>query len=242
MNYKISLTIIMISLILSGCNGQVTGHTVKAETVKFANETFPFEVAKLPEIDINNDNTFENYKELADNLNTLIEILNRQTEYNIPLFPTTREVWSKVSTTITKYGPLVNNYNEVIRSAKEYDSSRTQETKKEFYIATGRFGFEASLIIWAVLYSAAYESVGIVYRSIGLNKLAFEHPIIVKTILSNWHWILRNTLVETASQTATNVFNGTLDWYNEIGEIESINKQASNLINISSKKINSIFS
>ena len=175
-------------------------------------------------------------------MNTLIEILNRQTEYDVPLFPITRDVWSKVSTTITKYGPLVNNYNEVVLSAKKYDSSRDQENKKDFYIVTARFGFEASLIIWAVFYSAAYNSVGIVYRSIGLNKLAFKHPIIVKTILSNWHWILRNTLVETASQVATNVFNGTLDWYNEIGQIEGITGGANNFIDTSSKKINTLFS
>lgn len=231
----------MILLLLSGCKGSVTGNTVKAGTIKFTNETFPYEIAKLSEINIDNDNTFENYKALADNMNTLIEILNRQTEYDIPLFPTTREVWSKVSNTMTKYGPLVNNYNEVVRSAKKYTSSKNSENKKEFYIVTGRFGFEASLIVWAVFYSAAYESVGIVYRSIGLNRMAFEHPVIVKTILSNWYWVLRNTLVETASQVATNVFNSTLDWYNNPDSIKSVKSSAPYFLNKSSSKINSLF-
>jgi hypothetical protein len=155
------------------------------------------------------------------------------------LFPTTRDVWSKVSTTITKYSPLVNNYNEVINSAKIYASSEKSEDKREFYIATGRFGFEASLIIWAVFYSATYNSVGIVYRSIGLNQMALKHPVLVKNILSTWHWTLRSALVEAASQTATNIFNNTLDWYHELGEFEGIKQRTSRFINKSSNNINS---
>jgi len=214
MNCRIVITVgIILMLFLFGCNRPITGDSIKVETITFANETFPYQIAKLTEVDINSVERFEDYKTFADRMNTLIEILNRQIEYDIPLFPTTRDVWSQVSRTITKYGPLINNYNEVINSAKKYTSSEKPEDKKEFYIATGRFGFEASLIIWAVFYSTAYNSVGVVYRSINLNQMAFKHPILVKTILSTWHWTLRNTLIEVASQTATNIFNSNFNWY-----------------------------
>ncbi|NQV00433.1 MAG: hypothetical protein HQ538_06865 [Parcubacteria group bacterium] len=234
------IVFLVISLLLSGCeNWNIDGNAVKGETIKFANETFPYEVAKLPELELDSINRFEDYKAFADRMNILIEILNRQIEYDIPLFPATQNVWSKVSTTITKYGPLVNNYNEVVHSAKKYASSGRSEDKKEFYIATARFGFETTLIVWAVFYSAAYNSVGIVYRSIGLNRLAFSHPVLVKTLLSSWHWILRTALVESASYAAINIFNGTLSWYNEIGEIEGVKQKTSNFINQSSSNINS---
>lgn len=243
MSNRIIVAMLMsFMLVLSGCKGKITGDIVKDESIKFANETFPFEVAKLPEIDLDTIETFEDYKSFTDSMNALIEILNRQTEYDIPLFPATQEAWSKVSVTITKYSPLINNYNEVIHSARKYASSKDQENKKEFYTATLRFGFEASLVIWAVFYSAAYASVGIVYRSIGLNKLAFEHPIIVKTILSNWHWTLRSTLVETTSLTATKIFDSTLNWYNQSGKLEAIKNKTSNFINISSKKADAFLS
>lgn len=227
------ISIILIVLFITGCNGQqITGDVVRDESIQFANETFPTAVATLPPLDLNTVDRYEDYQIFADRMNMLIEILNRELDYDIPLFPKTREAWSKASMTITKYSPLINNYNEVVLTAKSYSTSQTDESKKEFYLSTARFGFETALIVWAVFYTAAYESVGIVYRSIGLNTMAVKHPVLVKTILSNWHWLLRNTLVETASQSATKAFNssvayfGSEDFKKVISNIEQTAKSA----------------
>ena len=184
------LFLIVVVALISGCNtpdhDKMSGYVTQA--TKFANETLPLSVARLPEINLSDVNTFEKYKVFADNINSLIDVLNRETDlFNIPKLETTIEAWDKVSKLITEYGPLINSYNKVVLTAKTYKAEPNDENLKEFYIASGVFGLETGVIVWAVFYGAAYESVGFVYRSIGFNKFAFKCPTCVRIVLSEAH-------------------------------------------------------
>jgi thiol-disulfide isomerase/thioredoxin len=219
---KALIASVLIAIVLiSGCNTPNTGGTtpntvgaatgsmteeISKETLQFSNTTLPLSIAKLPELDIKKVENFESYKQFTDRTNELIEILNEKTDlFHIPKLDATREGWEKASKLITEYSPLIDNYNQVVSSAKTYKNNSSDENLKDFYIASGVFGLETGVIVWAVFYSAAYNSVGIAYRAVGLNRFAFECPSCVKIILSNAHWAVRTALVEASSQAAQEI-------------------------------------
>ena len=222
-----TLTLCLIGIVLiSGCNTPNIGNNGISEYVtqakEFTNETLPVSVARLPEMNLSDVNTFEKYKTFADNINSLIDILNRETDlFNIPKLETTTEAWGKASKLITKYGPLINNYNNVVSSAKMYKGDRNDENLEDFYIASGGFALETGVIVWAVFYGAAYNSVGLVYRSVGFNRLAFKCPTCIKIALSNAHWTVRTALVEGSSLLADKVIRQMIDIY-EKGDVEAL--------------------
>ena len=75
---------------------------------------------------MNTIENFEQFKSFADRMNALIKILNEQTNlFQIPYIEATQENWEKASKFISEYGPLVNNYNEVISSAKKFKEDKS---------------------------------------------------------------------------------------------------------------------
>jgi len=170
----------------------------------FTNTTLPLQVANLPSLNIETVENFERYKEFVDKINDLIKILNSKNDlFNIPYFNSlTEKSYDKLSRSITEYGPLIKTYNEVIYSARTYKNKPDKETLKVFYVSSGKFALETGLIVGAVFYSSSYEATGIAYRSLGLNKYAFECPECISVILTNAHWVIRNVLVEGTSKGA----------------------------------------
>lgn len=196
---------IFLLLNVNGCNlvSSPSETSIQDTTARVVQKDIPSKVALLSELNLDDVDTYEKYKTFADNINNLISILNEQTDlFNIPIIPTTQEAWEKVSKSITKYGPLVNNYNEVVISAKNYGVTNNEEDLQKFYNASGKFAFETALIVGAVFYTASFQAVGIVYRAVGLNRLALYCGTCVGVILSQAHWTIRTALVEGSSQFA----------------------------------------
>src|SRR3989344_2439572 len=132
---------------MNGCNINLPNNVSIEDTTTKAIQNIPNKIALLSEINLTTVDTLEKYKAFADNINNLIVILNEQNDlFNIPQIPATQDAWNKASKTITEYGPLINNYNEVINSAKTYDISRNDENLKLFYSASGKFAFETAII------------------------------------------------------------------------------------------------
>lgn len=197
----------------------------------FANHTLPLEVAKLPPLELSTVDSFEKYKKFVDGTNSLIEILNKETDiFNIPRLEATQESWKKTLNFIEEYSPLLNNYNEVIKSAKEYEKSQTEKNLQKFYLKSGTFGFEIGIIVGSVFYSTSYEMVGIVYRSVGLNRLAFKCSTCVSVILSEAHWTVRTVLVEGSSKGAEKLIEEITKLYNS-GAFEEINNNLQTWVN-----------
>lgn len=217
MDFKTYLAIFAL-LLLTACSEQPlpTGQSVNVDGIYiFANETLPLTVATLSPLDLDKVDTYEKYKIFGDRTNQLIRILNEKNDlFNIPLLDTSREAWTTASRYITEYGPLMDNYNNVVFSAKEYGVNQNEETLKNFYTKAGLFGFETGIIVWAVFYSATYEAVGIAYRSLGFNSFALKCGACISVVLSEAHWAVRTFLVEGSSQVAqklTEIINATLE-------------------------------
>ena len=107
---------------------------------------------------------------------------------------------------MTKWTPIIGNYNELVYAARAYNES-DPETIKEYYQALGLFCFEVSIIYSNVWWKPTYAIVGKVYRISGLNRLAFRCPSAISYILSTAHWGLRNYLTNTATYSAEHLID-----------------------------------
>ena len=193
---------------ISGCNINPPNNVPIEDTTTRAIQNIPNKIALLSEINLTTVDTIEKYKVFADSINNLIVILNEQNDlFSIPQIPATQNAWNKASKTITEYGPLINNYNEVIHSARTYDISHNDENLREFYSSSGKFAFETAIIVGTVFYTASFEAVGIVYKAVGLNRLALSCGTCVSVILSHAHWTIRTVLVEGSSQFAQKILD-----------------------------------
>jgi len=223
---QIIVLLIILMMLLTGCNTP-TGNTV----AEFANETLPLQVAKLQPMKLESVDNFDKYKSFVDHMNNLIKILNEQSDmFDIEPFNPTFEGWEKASKLITEYSPLINNYNEVVSTAKTFESAHTEDSRKKFYFASGKFAFETAIIVGAVFYTASYEAVGIAYRSVGLNTFALKCGSCVSVILSQAHWTIRTVLVEGSSQAAQFVID-TVEQMQQDGTIDRAKNSTQEALN-----------
>jgi len=195
MNTKIIFLLLAVIVGTSGCINK------EPPTKELANK-----IAKIPLMELETIDSYERFEAMADNFNNLIRLLNRQGGYNIQELEVTEESYQKISRVLTEYGPLINNYNRVVKSAKDYDGSIEKE--QAFYNALGSFTLETLLIGTATFGSFSYDSIGVLYRASGLNVIAPSCPTCVSIILENAHWFVRTYMVEKSSETAEQILNG----------------------------------
>lgn len=228
---RIIIIIITLLVLLQGCIDKVPNENLTSKNA--STKELAGEIAKLHVIELESVDSYEKFKDIADNFNDLIRLLNKEGGYNIRELEITDENYQKISRVLTEYGPLINNYNEVVMSAKEYDG--TTEKEKILYVAIGKFGLETALIVTTAFAIPVYEGVGIAYRAIGLNKFAFSCPTCVEIILGHAHWFARTYMVEKSSEAAEQILkllelekikdlkqktqysiNNTINWTGEI--------------------------
>lgn len=213
-SYVMVLLMITI-LIASGCVQQqnnpssapiipTTGKSVGIESIDY---TVSQQIAKLSVLDEKSINSYEGYKNFADNVNHLIDILGEKTDFEIPKLDTTREGYAKVSKVLTEYAPLVDSYNKLVNSARAFIPSDTTSVNN-FYKSAAVFGAEAAIIYVAVFAVPAYQAVGTVYRASGMQALAFKCSTCVSAALQESHWFVRTALVEGSSQAFREILDG----------------------------------
>ncbi|MFZ2456106.1 MAG: hypothetical protein WAX07_06490 [Candidatus Altiarchaeia archaeon] len=201
---KSLLTLLCIILIISttGCLNAESEKQVDitVKSIDSASYDAAESVSQLPPLDNNTIDMSMNYKEIADRINQMITLLNREGDaFKIPQLDSSREGYEKVSKIVTKFTPLVNSYNEVVASSKKVVRNHP-DSLPEFQTSSSKFALEVGLIYYAAGYKASYELVGFVYRSIGLNRLAFTCPTCVQVVLSDAHWFVRNSFIEEAGK------------------------------------------
>jgi len=152
MEKTLSLIILVTLIITSGCvipfdpfGKKDNEYTSTDKIESLFTEDFSHNVAKLHPINID-VNSYENFIIFADSINSLIDLLNRQERYDIPKIEVTSVTWNKAMNVIETYGPLIGSYNEVISSARAYETNPTSDNFKIFYINTASFAIEVILI------------------------------------------------------------------------------------------------
>jgi len=179
----------------------------KNPNVIYQNDILPNKISELPQLNLTDVKNYENYKEFADKTNDLISVLNEQGKFNIPMLKNTQEAWGEVSKKITKYGPLINNYENLTQSAKIFEDNQCKENYQNFYLSLGKFSLETSVIGMTLFYSVTFKTVGTLYRASGLNIIALKCPSCISIILSDAYWTIKTVLVEESSKIADGIIN-----------------------------------
>ncbi len=179
---------------------KITGNAVNE------NDKLVYGISKLPELNLEDIKTYEQYKEFADKSNDLISIINKQTGASIPEFETTTEAWSKASKFISKYAPLINNYNLLIDSSRNFEEDKSDLNYRDFYEKMGVFSLEFTFISASIFHQVTFDIVGGVFRSIGIGSLALKCPACASAIMSSAYWSIKTALVESASKGADEIF------------------------------------
>lgn len=210
--------VISVVLLLTGCKFNIpkTGNVV----LDYDDEGMIKKISELPPIDNSTILTKENYQEIFSKFNFLIDLLNKEGKFDFQKIEPSLESFEKLDKEVTRYTPLLNNYNEVIYSAKYYESNKV--SKNDFYKTSLRFGFELTLVITAVFYGAVYGGVGILYRGLGINRLAFTCPSCISYALSTAYWSATTYLVENSSKVANWLYEKLNIFLNSEGGIEGI--------------------
>lgn len=170
----------------------------ESDLQNFILSTTASSIGKLPTLDFQTVETFEQYRSFADTMNGGIRIVNIELGPNIPLLVTTQEEYGKISKTITRYAPMINSYNNMVNAAQKVDIS-DQNSISCFYTRTAIFSVELTLISTSFSAGTSYKIVGEVYRASGLQSFAFKCPSCVSASLSNAHWFVRTHFVHTTS-------------------------------------------
>ena len=167
---------------------------------------FILKVAALEPVDLNSTQNEEHYVSTVTRLNDLIDLYNRERGSKIPLLDTSKEGLDTLSRKITEYGPLVKDYNTVVFAARDFRENETKENRQHFFVASGTFCVQTAIIVGSFYAVPAYKMVGFGYRALGLNRYAFTHPTLIKSILSKSHWFVRTRLVEESKPYGEEVF------------------------------------
>lgn len=197
------LVVIIVGAIIIGL--KMTGNSVFGEDYK--DDPIPYKISELSNLNLEDVDSFEKYKTFADNVNNLILILNDKLKTDIPLLEKTQEAWDKTSKTITKYSPLINNYNNVILSSKNFTLNPSQEKYQIVYKELGVFSLEFTFISATLFHTATFGTVGAFYRASGFNTFALKCPSCVSVMLSSAYWTIKTVLVEKASEGAKDIFD-----------------------------------
>jgi len=181
-----------------------TGHSILGENVE--NDVLVKNVASLNSLNLTTVEKYDDYKQLTDNLNDFILIVNEQTKTRIPLLKNTQEDWSRASKLISKYSPLINNYNSMVLTAQDCKRDKTNESYQKFYGEIGKFSIELTFISAALFHEVTFNLVGGVFNSLGIGSLALKCPSCASTIMSGAYWTIKTTLVESVSQGSDYIF------------------------------------
>jgi len=229
MNNYLVAVVLIASVLFSGCDAIFTQDDTAATIQEFPSEVVE-DVARLPILDMSSVDSYQKYTQFTDAANTLIKILNQKSDgiFNIPEIEVTLESFQKASRFITEYGPLINNYNDVVETAKQVNEGKSE--KKEFYKTSAIFGLEVAVIFTGMFYPFSYKTVGVLYRAVGLNRFALDCPSCVSFILSNAHWTIRTALVEESSKVAETLLDAIESAYDSrssdpIGKAEEFIKR-----------------
>ncbi len=207
----IGLAVIVI-LFLFG--GGVTIFAIFGEEA-IEKDPIPSKIAQLSSLDIDEVESYEDYRRTTDKFNDLITIINEQSGSNIPpLTLIDQDTWEKGSRIVEKYAPLIDNYNSLVISSKIFQSDKNQENYESVYNNVSSFSIEMTVISLAFTHQLAYDAVGKIWFSSGLNRVALKCPSCVSVGLSNAYWTLKTSLVAELSSIATKILDDLKELFN----------------------------
>lgn len=193
--------IIILGLILLGIYAisevKILGYSVIGEN--YENDEFIYTLSKLEPMDLKSVDSLEEYKEFVDKMNTMIDLFNDKFNLDIDRLKKTKSDWNKISNIITKYGPLIGNYNNIIYQCGTHEDSHTPETYSDAYVSVRSFAFEFAILSATSTHKLTFGVIGKIFGKLGIGKIALKCPTCARTIMSSAYWSLKSYIVEESS-------------------------------------------
>lgn len=161
-----------------------------AETIQSSN---------LQEIDMTKVTKYEEYTKMIDNINLIIKIINDKADTELKYLSKDIEAYEKFTKTITKYTPLIDNYNGLIQASKDFNPNKEELANKVIAKATS-FTVEAALISLGALHKAVFNVVGDFSRTFGLTTFSRTCPSCVSAVMSTSYWGIKNAIVNEGGE------------------------------------------
>ncbi len=148
--------------------------------------------------------TYQQYIAMADNLNFVIDVINKKTDANIKQISKGVEDWNKFNMEATRYAPLFENYNSLVDSCYAFDKNN-EKSANLVLIKSSSFTAEALLILGTAFYKTAFFATGKIAEATGITKLASVCDSCVSSAMSAGHWTIRNGMIEKTTEFAENI-------------------------------------
>ena len=182
----------------------------------------------LHEINLTEIETYDDYIGMITNLNFAIEIINEKIDSDFKVLGKDIDSYNKFVMEVTRYSPLINNYNEFIRACYSLDPA-DEESVDNLYIKGMTFAGEATLIFSGAYYNPAYKATGELANLFGLTKMASVCSACVSTAMSSIHWFIRNYLIEETSGIFEKTLSGNYTSEKIVGSAKQILNSTANL-------------
>lgn len=186
------------------------GFEVKLSGFSFFGENYESDgfiegISELDVMSFNSVESFENYVEFANRMNILIGLLNEKFGLSIDDFEKTSEAWASVSKKISKYTPLINNYNNLVDSCRIHEEIHSKESYSNAYIKVRSFAFELSILSASFTHQITFLTIGKVFGKLGIGSIANTSPVVAKAVMSSAYWSLKSYGSEEMSGLADNM-------------------------------------
>ncbi|GEM_PF-5514634 len=130
-----------------------------------------YQIGNLPVLKLQNISTFKQYCDYADKVNYAVNLLNKKLGIQIPFLKKTQDAYVKLSSKITKYTPLVGQYDDMVTSAKNIHRS-DQNSINDFYVKTALFSIMLIIVSTAIYAPLSSDIVMAAFESSGLETMA----------------------------------------------------------------------
>ena len=155
-------------------------------------------------IDVHKIQTYEGYKNMADNLNLAVKIINEKAGTNIKYFGKESVDYDKFMLEVERWTPLIDNYNGLINASNNFNPSNEESADMVIKKSIG-FAVESVLILGGAFYKVTYFAIGTFADYFGVTKLASVCSSCVSAVMSTGHWFVRNGAIEKVSQYAEKI-------------------------------------
>lgn len=181
--------------------------TRKEAKLDIAQDISQFIIEKnMKEINLKDaEKSYEGYKELVDNLNLAIDIINKHTDWKFTYLSKEKEAYNEFLKKVNKYAPIVEEYNNLILVSKNFERNNEQSANRVIEQSM-KISVEFFLVFSPIVHITTFKSVGTLASSFGLTNLARVCSPCVSSIMSTSYWTGKTYVVDLGGDSMSNFF------------------------------------
>ncbi len=199
MNRKLKyvvLTLLTI-LLLFGCS--TTQSSIETKEKIAESIATQINTKNLKEINLSQVQNYDDFTAKIDKINLVISIVNKHVDKEFDPLSVERTKYDQFTMTVTKYSPLIENYNDLIVVSRNFNVD-DEELVDAILTETAAFAFEVAFISSFGLHELIFKSVGEFAVYSGLLRLSNVCRPCVSAAMSSAYWTGKNIVVDKGSK------------------------------------------